>query len=143
MEALTLDGTLDCLGEIRKYIKSAATEAGLEKKASYKLCLAVDEIATNIITHGYNEAGLSGNISIQAEINEESLTIYLEDKGKHYDPTDPYILEEETLTTQKSLEERSIGRLGIFLIYESVDKFMYEKLKEGNRNILVVNRTTT
>ena len=143
MEALILPGKLNCLGEIRKYVKSAATEAGLEKKASYKLCLAVDEIATNIITHGYDEVGLSGNICIQAEINEESLSVYIEDTGRHYDPTDPYILEEETLTTQKSLEERSIGRLGIFLIYESVDKFIYEKLERGNRNILVVNRTTT
>ncbi|MEB3340998.1 ATP-binding protein [Okeania sp.] len=142
MELLILPGTLDNLGKVRKYIKSAAAEAGLEKKASYKLCLAVDEIVTNIITHGYNEAGLSGDIRIQAEIDEESLTINIEDTGKHYDPTDPDILEEETLTTQKTLEERSIGRLGIFLIYESVDKFIYEKLNPGNRNILVVNKTT-
>ena len=140
MEALILPGKLDSLGQIRKYIKSAAAEAGLEKKKSYKLCLAVDEIVTNIITHGYDEAGLSGDISVKSEINEESLSIYIEDQGKHYDPTDPDILEEETLSTQRSLEERSIGRLGIFLIYESVDKFIYEKLKQGNRNVLVVNR---
>ena len=141
MEPLILPGKVDNLGEIREYIKSAAAVADLEKNASYKLCLAVDEIATNIITHGYDEPGLSGDIRIQAEIDEESLTVYIEDTGKHYDPTDPDILEAETLTTQKSLEERSIGRLGIFLIYESVDKFIYEKLNPGNRNILVMNRT--
>ncbi len=143
MEALILPGKEDNLGEIRKYVQSAATEAGLEKKASYNLRLAVDEIATNIITHGYKENGLEGNISVKTEIDEKSLTVYIEDTAKPYDPTNPDILEEETLTTKKSLEDRSIGRLGIFLIYESVDRFIYEKLEWGNRNILVVNRTTT
>ncbi|NES69310.1 MAG: ATP-binding protein [Okeania sp. SIO2D1] len=140
MEPLKVPGSLDYLQKIRQYVASAATEAGLEKRvASFKR--AVDEIATNIITHGYDKAGLSGDICIQAEINEESLSVTIEDRGKHYDPTEPDILKEETLSTQKSLEERSIGKLGIFLIYESVNKFIYEKLERGNRNILVVNKT--
>ncbi len=142
MEPLKVPGSLDYLQKIRQYVASAAQEAGVEKRA-YKLCLAVDEIATNIITHGYDENGLEGNISVKTEIDEKSLTVYIEDTAKPYDPTNPDILEEETLTTKKSLEDRSIGRLGIFLIYESVDRFIYEKLEWGNRNILVVNRTTT
>jgi len=141
MEVLKVPGNLESLQKIRQYVASAAKEAGIQKR-SYKLCLAVDEIATNIITHGYDENGLEGNISVKTEIDEKSLTVYIEDTAKAYDPTNPDILEEETLTTQKSLEERSIGRLGIFLIYESVDRFIYEKLEWGNRNILVVNRTT-
>ena len=39
----------------------------------------MDEIATNIITHGYDENGLEGNIFIQIEIDEKSLTVYIED----------------------------------------------------------------
>ncbi|MGD1804868.1 ATP-binding protein [Dapis sp. BLCC M126] len=142
MEPLKVPGSLDSLQKIRQYVASAATEAGIQKRG-YKLCLAVDEIATNIITHGYEENGLEGNISVKTEIDEKSLTVYIEDTAKPYNPTNPDILEEEILTTKKSLEERSIGRLGIFLIYESVDRFIYEKLESGNRNILVVNRTTT
>ncbi len=101
MEPLKVPGSLDYLQKIRQYVASAAQESGVEKRA-YKLCLAVDEIATNIITHGYKENGLEGNISVKTEIDEKSLTVYIEDTAKPYDPTNQDILEEETLTTQKS-----------------------------------------
>lgn len=141
MEALEVQGKLDYLGEIRQYVKSAAKEAGLEKKASYDLCLAVDEIATNIITHGYDDNGLEGNIYVQTEIDEKSLTVYIEDTAIPFDPKTKEAVMQEDL--QKSLEERPIGGLGIHLVYESVDEFIYEYKGDRNRNILVVNRITT
>ena len=140
MEPLKVPGSLDYLQKIRQYVASAAQESGVEKRA-YKLCLAVDEIATNIITHGYKENGLEGNISVKTEINEKSLTVYIEDTAKPYDPTTKEAVTEEDL--QKSSEERPIGGLGIHLAYGSVDKFVYERIENRNRNILVVNRTIT
>lgn len=141
MEALKVQGKLDSLGKIREYVKSAAKEAGLEKKASYNLCLAVDEIATNIITHGYNDNGLEGNIYVETKIDEQSLTIYIEDTAIPFDPKKKEVVTQEDL--QKSLEERPIGGLGIHLVQESVDEFIYEYKGDRNRNILVVNRITT
>ena len=141
MEALKVQGKLDSLGKIREYVKSAAKEAGLEKKASYDLCLAVDEIATNIITHGYNDNGLEGNIYVETKIDEQSLTIYIEDTAIPFDPKKKEAVTQEDL--QKSLEERPIGGLGIHLVQESVDEFIYEYKGDRNRNILVVNRITT
>lgn len=141
MEALKVQGKLDSLGKIREYVKSAAKEAGLEKKASYNLCLAVDEIATNIITHGYNDNGLEGNIYVETKIDEQSLTIYIEDTAIPFDPKKKEAVTQEDL--QKSLEERPIGGLGIHLVQESVDEFIYEYKGDRNRNILVVNRITT
>lgn len=141
MEALEVQGKLDYLGEIRQYVKSAAKEAGLEKKASYNLFLAVDEIATNIITHGYDDNELEGNIYVQTEIDEKTLTVYIEDTAIPFDPKKKEAVTQEDL--QKSLEERPIGGLGIHLVYESVDEFIYEYKGDRNRNILVVNRITT
>ncbi|NEP83142.1 MAG: ATP-binding protein [Okeania sp. SIO3B3] len=138
MEALIVSGSLDSLGKIGQYIMSAGKEAGLEKKASYKLRLAVDEIATNIITHGYDEAGLAGDISIQAEINEQNLTVYIEDTAIPYDPTQAEMVTEETL--QQALEKRPMGGLGVYLAKDSVDRFMYKRVGDKNRNILIVNR---
>ena len=60
MECRTFPGNLDSLSPIREYVKSAANTAGLSKKATYELCLAVDEIATNIALYGYEEAGRLG-----------------------------------------------------------------------------------
>ena len=45
MSQQVFPGTLDALAPIREFVGRAAAAAGLDKSASYKLCLAVDEIA--------------------------------------------------------------------------------------------------
>ncbi len=139
MEPLTVPGNLDSLEAIAQYVIAAAAEAGLDKKASYKLRLAVDEIATNIIIYGYEEANCEGVLDLRADIDEQSLTISIEDTGLAFDPLEKLPLEEETL--DQPLEERPIGGLGLYLAIKGVDRFCYERVGESNRNILVVNRT--
>lgn len=67
MEPLIVSGTLDSLGAIAQYVMAAAAAAGLDKKTSYNLRLAVDEIATNIVTHGYEEAAREGVLALRTE----------------------------------------------------------------------------
>jgi serine/threonine-protein kinase RsbW len=136
MEALTVAGTLDSLSEIAKYVMASANAAGLDKKTCYRLRLAVDEIATNIIVHGYEEAGREGEVVCQATLAEECLTITLEDTGEHYDPTKQALPDDMDLP----LEQRQIGGLGVYLTIQGVDKFTYERVGNRNRNIFVVNR---
>ena len=138
MEPLTLPGTLDSLGAIAKYIKAATTAAGLDKKTSYRLRLAVDEIATNIITHGYAEAGLDGVLELSSEMDEKCLTIRLEDTGAAYDSTERQTPDDLT----HSLGERQTGGLGVFLAIQSVDKFLYERIGDRNWHTFIVNRST-
>lgn len=138
MEALTLPGKLDSLSAIAKYVMEASQSAGLNKKTAYKLRLAVDEIATNIITHGYEEAGLEGKIELSGILKESNLTICLEDTGARYDPYEMAGVEAEEL--KKGLEERQIGGLGVYLAIQGVDQYFYERVGDKNRNIFVVNR---
>ena len=138
MESLKVSGKLESLSAIAQYVMAAAKTAGLDKKASYKLRLAVDEIATNIITHGYEEAGLEGEVQLQAKIDDKTLTLWIEDTGEAYDPTKKKTVAEEMLN--RPLEERPIGGLGVYLAIEGVDKFIYERVGDRNRNIFVVNR---
>jgi anti-sigma regulatory factor (Ser/Thr protein kinase) len=136
MEPLTVSGTLDSLGPIAQYVITAAGAAGLDKKSTYKLRLAVDEIATNIIVHGYEEAGLSGDVLIHAALDDNSLTVILEDTAERYDPTQRDTPDD----MDKPLEDRRIGGLGVYLTMQGVDKFLYERVGDRNRNIFVVNR---
>ena len=138
MEPLIVDGTLDSLSEIAKYVMAAGTAAGLDKKAIYQLRLAVDEIATNIILHGYQENGMEGNVEVKAEINEKALTIALEDTAIAFDPTQ----KKPPTDLELPLEERKIGGLGVFLAVDGVDQFSYERVENRNRNIFVVQRNS-
>ena len=49
MDPLDLPGTLEALAPLRTYATEAARGAGLDKKATYHLCLAIDEIATQFL----------------------------------------------------------------------------------------------
>lgn len=139
MEPLTVPGTLDSLKDIATYVMTAAEKAGLEKKKAYKLRLAIDEIATNIIVHGYEEAGRTGNIDLTTDLNEQSLTITLEDAAIPYDPCQHDCPDEQEL--KQELHTRPIGGLGVFLAVDGVDEFVYEFINNHNRNRFTLNRS--
>lgn len=136
MESLVVPGDLDSLATIRRYIQEAAERANLEKKQAYRLGLAVDELATNIVTYGYADAGEAGEITVHAEIDERSLKITLEDTAAPFDPNK----KEEPDDLDLPMEDRPIGGLGIFLARNGVDDFSYERVDNRNRNILVIYR---
>jgi serine/threonine-protein kinase RsbW len=138
MERKSFPAELESLSGIRAYVKSAAEAAGLDGKATYNLQLAVDEIATNIIAHGYEEVGLQGDLSIETESKPEALTVILRDRGAPFDPRARELPDEEDLA--KPLEERREGGLGIFLAFAGVDRFDYGREDDTNVNTFVVNR---
>lgn len=136
-ETTTFAGTLDSLEPIRNYVATNASEAGLDRGATYRLCLAVDEIATNIVMHGYEEAGLTGDIEVAADVVDNSFQIQLKDHGRAYDPD----THQQSPSTDLGLplEDRSIGGLGILLAKDSVDDLQYATGPDGNVHRFVMN----
>ncbi len=138
MHTQRFKGDLDALAPIRQFVSSVAREAGLEKKAVYDLCLAVDEIASNVITHGYEEAGLKGDLRIRAKVTDSCLFVYLEDYGAPYDPENFEVPTEEDLCVP--LEDRPIGGLGILLARDGVDQLNYRKFGDRHVHEFIVRR---
>jgi serine/threonine-protein kinase RsbW len=132
--SLTVLGSLDSLGSIAEYVMQVAAEAGLSRRMIYHLRLAVDEIATNIVTHGYQANGLSGQIEVRARVDETAVTIVLEDTSPAYDPT----FDQEPLSMDLPVQERPIGGLGMYLAAQNVDKLTYERIGNRNRHTFVV-----
>ena len=137
MEALTVPGTLDSLARIREFVDRVAATAELDRKAAYRLRLAVDEIATNIVNYGYDGSNTSGDIQIEAVTDDEWLTVTLEDTAPPFDPT----AEEPPDSLEEPLEERPIGGLGIFLTVTGIDDFRYEHRDGRNRNVFAMRRS--
>lgn len=137
MQGLTVPDNLDGLSPIRDYVADMARAAGLPEPAIYKLCLAVDEIATNLVVHGYKEAGLTGDITVTGRVDCGKVIIELHDTGKSYDPNKHAVPDTESLSLP--LEERIIGGLGIMLARDSVDELQYESTSTGNTHRFIVN----
>ncbi|MPR35321.1 ATP-binding protein [Salmonirosea aquatica] len=138
MESKVFPGTVESIDLIRQHISELAQQAGLSKKASYNLRLAADEIATNIVLYGYEEAGLEGEIEVLHAFTDEGLVVVFEDTAAPFDPLTRELPDEEDLALP--LEERNIGGLGIFLTVKGVDDFSYERVADRNRNIFKMNK---
>jgi serine/threonine-protein kinase RsbW len=136
MERLTVPGTLESLETVADYVAEAAAAAGLDEETSYRLRLAVDEIVTNVVLHGYGDTGNKGMLELQAGIEEKSLTIFIEDTGLTYNPQQYRRPEGLDLP----IDQRQVGGLGVYLAMRSVDKFLYERVGDRNRHTLIVNR---
>lgn len=135
--SLTVPATLDALSDISAFVLAAADAAGIHGQARYRLRLAVDEIATNIVTYGYPAGGVAPQtIDLQAETDDKTLKILLEDRGVAFDPRQA----PPPADLHAPPEERQIGGLGVYLALGGVDQFFYERAEDRNRNILVVNR---
>jgi anti-sigma regulatory factor (Ser/Thr protein kinase) len=141
LKPLTVPGELESLKAVREYVTQAAAAAGLDKVLTNRLRLAVDEIVTNSIVHGYNEAGLQGDVWIGAQIDDHQLTVVVEDEGLFYDPTQHDMPTQDELG--QPLDTRDIGGLGIYLAVNSIDEFHFERDGSRNRNIFVVYRPPT
>lgn len=132
MRGKRFSGTLDSLAPIREYVADAARAAGLDSGRIYKLCLAIDEIATNIVLHGYDEAGLKGEIIVAALQKHGRLIIRLLDRGRTYNPDQVRRPDLGNPLNQQT------GGWGIFLSKAGVDEFDYTSTDSGNVHRFVV-----
>jgi len=130
---LTVSAELSNLPAIREFIQTMARRVCENDHFSYDLTLAVDELVTNIIVHGYQ--GEPGYILIYAESKPPDLQIIIKDNAQPFDPT---LVESPDI--HLPLEERRVGGLGIYMARTLTDHMSYRALPEGGNEIRVFKR---
>ncbi len=105
---------------------------GIPEAAAYQVNLSLDELLTNTISYGYSDDG-EHQIRIDLRIEGDRLEIRIEDDAEQFDLTnsDPMAAD-----TDSSLEERTPGGLGIFLVHQMMDEVSYRR--EDGRNVVVL-----
>lgn len=119
------------LAAIRSFVDTQAAYARASAEMIDDLIQAVDEAATNVIVHGYQDG--PGEIEIEIRTRNGEIIIYLRDSSPHFDPTivpDPDI--------HLPLEKRKPGGLGIYLIRKCVDSFRYRVCPDGRNEIELI-----
>jgi len=139
IKPLMVQGVLESLPVLRKYVMDASSAAGLTPDQTYGLSLAVDEIATNVVVHGYRENGLTGTITIRGEVTEDGLVITMEDTSPEFDARKLAVAPPEHI--DKPLEERPIGGLGVYLAMQNVAGFDYKRNGVVNRNSFIMKKS--
>ena len=82
--SLQLIAGLDQLAAIRDFVQQEATRLGVDQSAIDDLLLAVTEVVTNSIEHGYDEQ--PGPITIEIGVNGDSVLVSVSDQAPPFDP---------------------------------------------------------
>lgn len=128
---LTIAGVREQIPLACEFVIDAARTAGLDERSLYHCQLAVDEVCTNVVEHGYGGNGADRTIEIVCQIEPQTFTIIIIDDSPFFnpltradpDPTDP-------------LEDRKTGGWGIYFIKKIMDQVTY--FNESARNHLVM-----
>lgn len=130
-DRLVLNSGVDAGRVLADLVAKVAADAGLATAQAYRLRLAVDELATNIATHGYH--GAVGRLDVEAGGDTDWVWLRLEDDAPPFDPR-PHCVPPSTGG------EPRLGGYGIFLAISGVDRFAYDHVGGRNRSTLSMHR---
>ena len=131
--SLRLAAELKNLAVIRSFVQESAAVLDVAPAIISDLLLAVDEAATNVITHGYR--GQQGTIEIEVKREAVDVVVHVRDNAPPFDPTN---VPAPDLT--RPLEERSPGGLGIYLIRQYMDEVIYRLMPQGGNELILKKR---
>jgi len=130
---LRLPGKIEQVRAACDFVVKAAEDAGLGDDGVFQSQLAVEEIFTNIVEHGYGHDGGSKTIELMAEITDELLIISIFDEAPHFNP-----LTLDSPNREASLWEREGGGWGVHFVRQYMDKVSYKL--DNNRNRLILEK---
>jgi serine/threonine-protein kinase RsbW len=123
---ITRAAELESLAVFRQFISDCCTSSNVPDGAVFDLKLAVDEACTNIIEHGYK--GMDpGSIILALRVEPDRALVQITDFGHIFEPADA-----PKPDIEAALEDRPLGGLGLFLIYQTMDNIDYQSSEEGN-----------
>lgn len=132
--SLRVDAEVDALAEVRRFVRSAAAQAGAPDDCLADIVQAVDEAATNAIVHGY--AGAPGWLEVAASLDDGRFVVRLEDAAPEFDPT---TVPEPDLSVPPMA--RRPGGMGIHLMRACTDELSHRP-RPGGGNILTLAQAT-
>jgi serine/threonine-protein kinase RsbW len=133
MTTLQLCADLAQLGTIRDFVAKASRDLDVDEERIPDLTLAVDEICSNIIRHGYGGQGGQLKVTVQRIVGGVQVTV--RDWGTAFDPGAVAVPDVEA-----PLEQRSLGGLGLFLVHQLMDDVRFEFSAERGNSVTMLKR---
>lgn len=129
---IRLRNRLDELDRLHAFVAQFSSTSGLSTEIAFALTLAIEELVTNVILHGYEDAAEHA-ILVSLSLEAGTVVVALEDDGRSFDPT-------QTLAVDLSLDpqQREIGGLGLHFVRRTMDEMTYHR--SGNRNHLLMKK---
>jgi serine/threonine-protein kinase RsbW len=126
-KSIDICNKLEEIDKIAAFIDEIGAELNLDASTINNINLAIEEAVVNVIMYAYPKTD-ENVISLSVEVMKDELIFILTDKGVAFDPTQAI---EADIT--KSVEDRPIGGLGIFLIRKIMGEVTYQRINGENQ----------
>lgn len=132
-QTLDLPADLAGVAAVQALVEAACEAAGLAPGKTFKLSMAVEELLTNVATHGVARAA-GGPLRMTAAVGRDgaALVVELSDDGPAFDP----FRDAREPALDAALDDRPIGGLGVHLVRSMVDSVAYAR-RDG-RNVITL-----
>lgn len=127
MLELALDADPSALAVMADAVEGYALSSGVPAERAMQLVIALDEILTNIVTHGGLEQGERIALSVLAQAGV--LSAVVEDPGPPFDP----LRDAPPPVLSGSVAQRPIGGLGLHIARTLAQRINYERRNGRNR----------
>ena len=131
-KSITLPNNIEEIPQLNVFIDEVCEAAGLDMSDTMSINLALEEAVVNVMDYAY-PANTIGEVTIEAEADDERMKFVITDHGIPFDPT-----AKAEVDTTLSLEERPTGGLGIHLVRQIMDSINYER--ENDKNVLTLRK---
>ena len=117
---------------LNKLVRQFGDLHEVPSRALYALNLALDEVVTNVVRHGFDDP--SGHeLQAQVTIQGENLTTVVSDPGRAFNPLDV-----APPDLNAPLAERALGGLGVHLVRSLMDSVEYRR--DNGKNVLTMRK---
>ncbi len=125
------------LNNIASAIESQAEQQGWDMGTMYKVNLALEEVAINIISYGGQQGGPSPNIWVNITPTHQEISIQVSDDGKPFNPlTDappPPVIDEASRFAP-------VGGFGLHLVKNMMESVTYQHSQGRNHLTMTARR---
>jgi len=125
---MSLPGTLDAVRRAADGFDAFAAHHGLPEDVVQSVQVALDELVSNAVRHGYAGVESPGSIDVRFGIRADDLLVEVSDAAPAFNP-----LEAPEPDTSLPIDQRPIGGLGLLLVRRLMDRVEYERRDGRNR----------
>ena len=133
-KTITIDALCENLHAVQESLAPVLDDCPFSPGVRMDLEIAVEEIFLNVASYAY--APEKGQITIEAETDEQGIVLSFMDRGAPFNPLD---LSEPDVNA--SWKDRRIGGLGLFMVRKRMDSMEYER-RDGY-NVLSIRKSVT
>ena len=132
-EERVFEARMEVLPSTAAFVAAFCGRSGIGTTDTLRLTLVVEELFTNIVTHGYGEEG-AGMVRLRLAFDGCDVTLVCRDEAPPYDPRPA--LRRLPADLDEPVEKRGVGGLGNLLVGRLVDVSDY--VRSGSANVLTL-----